>query len=212
MTVCKNTVTPVVVVLGGGMNSDGTCGQATILRARKAVKLAKANPLWTFILSGDGRVNPASGLTEAEYMARIFEASGIDRSHLLLEEESRDTIGNAVLVAARYLRHLQPRTLYVVTSPFHATRALLLFRGVLGASWNVEVAPSSPARGDAARRANEPGGIDWTKRFFTGISPGDLRACISRLLTDRPAYASSRWLHIDDDPADGDTTFGTAAA
>ncbi|CAN5632827.1 hypothetical protein BH10CYA1_BH10CYA1_45220 [soil metagenome] len=212
MTVFNNTVTPVVVVLGGGLNSDGTSGQATTLRARKAVKLAKANPSWTFILSGDGRVNPASGLTEAEYMARIFEASGIDRSRLLLEDESRDTIGNAVLVATRYLKHLQPGTLYVVTSPFHSVRALLLFRSVLGPRWNVDVATSSPARGDAARRANEPGGIDWTKRFLTGISPGDLRACISRLLADRPVYNSSRWLQINDDPGDGDTTFGTVAA
>lgn len=212
MTVLKNTVAPVVVVLGGGMNSDGTCGQATILRARKAVQLAKANPSWTFILSGDGRVNPASPLTEAECMARIFEANGIDRSRLLLEEESRDTIGNAVLVAARYLRHLQPGTLYVVTSPFHAARALLLFRSVLGSRWIVEVATSSPARGDAVRRANEPGGIDWTKRFFTGISPGDLGACARKLLTDRPVYTSSRWLHIDDDPGSDDTTLGAAAA
>ena len=213
MTFCTNIVTPVVVVLGGSMNSDGTSGPATISRARAGAKLAKANPTWTFILSGDGRVDPAkSDLTEAESMARIFEANGIDRSRLLLEEESRDTIGNAVLVAARYLRHLQPGTLYVVTSPFHAARSLLLFQSVLGPQWNVEVVTSSPARGDAARRANEPGGIDWTKRFFTGISPGDLPACISKLLADRPAYASSRWLQIDDDRADGDTTFGTAAA
>jgi hypothetical protein len=146
------------------------------------------------------------------YMARIFEANGIDRSRLLLEEESRDTIGNAVLVAARYLRHLQPRTLYVVTSPFHSARALLLFRGVLGSQWNIELKTSSSTRGDAARRANEPGGIDWTKRFFTGISPGDWRACVSRLITNRLVYATSRWLQIDDDPADGDTTLGTAAA
>lgn len=145
-------------------------------------------------------------------MARIFEANGIDRSRLLLEEESRDTIGNAVLVAARYLRHLQPGTLYVVTSPFHAARALLLFRSVLGPQWTIEVATSSPARGDAVRRANEPGGIDWTKRFFTGISPGDLGACIRKLLTDRAVYTSSRWLHIDDDPGDGDTTLGASAA
>lgn len=145
-------------------------------------------------------------------MARIFEAGGIDRSRLLLEEESRDTIGNAVLVAARYLRHLQPRTIYVVTSPFHAARALLLFRSVLGPQWTVEVATSSPARGDAARRANEPGGIGWTHRFFAGINPGDLDACIRKLLTDRPAYTTSRWLHIDDNPDDGDTTLGATAA
>jgi uncharacterized SAM-binding protein YcdF (DUF218 family) len=188
-------VEPFVVVLGGGMTNDGKSGQATKLRALAAVKLAKANPSWTFILSGDGRVHPTqSVLTEAECMAEIFEAHGIDRSRLLLEDESRDTIGNAVLVAARYLRHLQPRRLYVVTSPFHAARALLLFRGVLGNDWNIEVSTSSTTRGDAARRANEPGGMEWTHRFFTGITPGNLSASIARLLAERPIYASSKWL------------------
>ena len=208
----SDSVTPIVVVLGGGMSNDGRGGPATILRARKAVKLAKANPTWTFILSGDGRVDPASSdLTEAQFMARILVEAGVDRSRLLLEDESRDTIGNAVLVAARYLRHLQPRTLYVVTSPFHATRALLLFRGVLGPAWDVQVAASSPARGDATRRANEPGGIDWTRRFFAGITPGDLKACIRKLIADRPGYATSRTLQFDDNPDGSDTTLGTAA-
>ncbi|HEY9730408.1 MAG TPA: YdcF family protein [Drouetiella sp.] len=208
-----DAVAPIVVVLGGGMLSDTKGGPATTLRARKAVKLAKANPDWTFILSGDGRIDSdRSNLTEAQYMCRILLAAGIDRSRLLLEEESRCTVGNAVLVAARYLRHLQPRTLYVVTSPFHEVRALLLFRSVLGCQWDVRVAVSTPARGDAARRANEPGGIEWTKRFFAGITPGDLRACITKLVTERPHYASSSWLQLDDDPGGGGTTYGAAAA
>ncbi len=194
------------------MESNGKSGQATRLRALAAVKLAKANPTWTFILSGDGRHDPAkSTLTEAECMAQIFEANGIERSRLLLEDESRDTIGNAVLVAARYLRHVQPRKLYVVTSPFHAVRASLLFRSVLGPDWNIKVLPSSPARGDAARRANEPGGIEWTHRFFAGITPSDLRTSIARLLAERPVYTFSHWLVLDDEPGTGDTALGTAA-
>ncbi len=202
-----NSRAPIAVVLGGGMTKKGKSGHATNLRALAGVRLAKANPTWTFILSGDGR---KSNLTEAESMARIFEANGIERSRLLLEDEARDTIGNAVLVAARYLRHVQPRKLYVVTSPFHATRALLLFRGVLGPNWDIEVVTSANAHGDSNRRANEPGGIEWTHRFLAGITPGDLRAATARLLADRPFYAFSRWLKFDE-PGDGDTASGTAA-
>lgn len=203
---------PIVVVLGGGMFSDAKGEPSTTARARKAVKLAKANPGWTFILSGDGRVHSAqSPLTEAQFMFRILVQNGVDRSRLLLEEEARCTVGNAVLVAARYLRHWQPRTLYVVTSPFHATRAQLLFSGVLGAQWDVQVAVSSPARGEAARRANEPGGIEWTKRFLAGIAPGDLSACITKLVAQRQHYANCCWLHLDDDPGGGGTTSDAAA-
>lgn len=207
-----HSVASFAVVLGGGMTKKGKSGQATNLRALTGVRLAKANPTWTFILSGDGRIDPAkSTLTEAECMAQIFESNGVERSRLLLEDESGDTIGNAVLVAARYLRHVQPGKLYLVTSPFHARRSLLLFRNVLGPDWDIEVVMSSVARGDAARCANEPGGIEWTKRFFAGSTPGDLPTSIARLLADRPVYTFSRWLHIDDDPGSGDTKLGTAA-
>lgn len=212
MTEKVNSAT-VVVVLGGGMKNDGTSSQATNLRARAALKLAKANPTWMFILSGDGRSHPTQlPLTEAECMARLFEANGISRARLLLEEESRCTSGNAVLVAARYLRRMQPGRLIIVTSPFHAARARLLFKGVLAREWDVDVHVSSPARGDALRRANEPGGIDWTHRFLAGITPGDLPAAIEKLLSVRPIYAFSQWLQLNDGPGDGDTMRGAAVA
>ena len=180
----------VAVVLGAGMSQSGAPGRATVLRAEAAIKLAKNNADLLVILSGDGRIDRTSGgITEAEAMAQIFEENNIGPDRLLLEEESRDTIGNAVLVAARYLRNMKPGKLFLVTSPFHAERSKLSFAGVLDPAWDLEVVVSETAPTDAARWAMESGGVQWTKDFLVGIAPGDLTAVIERLLECKPFYA-----------------------
>src|SRR5262249_43154075 len=124
-----------------------------------------------------------------------LKQQGVDESLVLLEAESVDTIGNAVLVAARYLRGMTPGTLYVVTSPFHLQRATLSFRFVLGEDWDVQGVGSEPAADDAVRATTEKGGIDWMDRTFAGITPGDLPSIIARLSEVRESYASLAWLH-----------------
>ncbi|TMC00158.1 MAG: YdcF family protein, partial [Chloroflexi bacterium] len=61
--------------------------------------------------------------TEAATMADVIVAAGIGGERIFLEDESRDTIGNAIYVAERYLGALAPRPVYVVTSPFHLQRS-----------------------------------------------------------------------------------------
>ena len=90
------------VVLGSGVDAEGVPSHATVLRAQAGIELAKARPELTVILSGGGPPQLKDcTMSEASVMARLFQEQGIDR--LLLEDESRDTIGNAVLTAARHL-------------------------------------------------------------------------------------------------------------
>lgn len=196
----KDSLAPIAVVLGGNLTKKGKPSQATALRALAAAKLSRSNPDMIFILSGDGRISARCKFTEAQLMARILEEHHVAREQLLIEDEARDTVGNAVLVAARYLQHMEPRKLYIVTSPFHAERALLLFRGVLDPAWDIQVVLSKVARFDRKRGENEAGGIEWAKKFFVHISPGDLNAVIQRLLEQRPFYAFSTWLTKKETP------------
>jgi puromycin-sensitive aminopeptidase len=185
------------VVLGSGVDAHGVPSQATVLRAQAGVELAKARPELTVILSGGSPpyVNDPA-LSEASVMARLFLEQGIPRERLLLEEESRDTIGNAVLSAARYLYPTtHPCALYVVTSPFHMERSLASFRGVLGPQWDIHPVESGVADDDTTRGANERGGIEWTRQFYNGITPGDVPAVVSRLLEVRgERYGHLAWL------------------
>jgi hypothetical protein len=104
-------------------------------------------------------------------------------------------MGNAVLSAARYLVGQEPRKVYVVTSPFHAERALTMFRGVLGPNWTVEAYLCDEIEGDAYKGARESGGIEWAHKFFEQTVPGDISSAVNRLLEiGKPRYREIRWL------------------
>lgn len=184
----------VAVCLGSGTTKDGTASETTLLRANAAIQLAQTDPEMIIILSGDGRKEKDPALksalkTEAAVMAELLSKNGISSERLFLEDESVDTIGNAILTAVRYLHLQTPRRLYVVTSPFHTKRALASFRGALGAKWEIIVHTCPVASDDKSRGDKEQGGIDWTTNFYNGITEGDLSACVQRLLDiGKPHY------------------------
>lgn len=197
--------TEVAVILGGGFTKKGTVGQSTLLRAEAGIALARARTHLTLILSG-GRCPQdiaRKGISEAEAIAQVFERENFNRERLLLEEDSCETLGNAVLVAAKYLHDIKPRRLYVVTSPFHVERALLFFRSVLGPKWDIVPVVSLVADDDEARGATEAGGIAWAKKFFAEIKPGDIRTMVRRTLDEKPAYRELDWLKPENFPPAG---------
>lgn len=179
----------------------------TVRRAEAAARLAIERPQAALVPSGHrGGWDPASGRSEAELLADVIAAAGVDRARLHLEDESRDTIGNAVLVAAHYLRGLTPRPLTVVTSPFHMERSLLIFRAVLGPSWPITGVESLVADGDDECALHEPGFLAETREFLTGIEPGDLRAFAARMRERWPYYRTIARLDPDHLPfASGST-------
>ena len=112
----------------------------------------------------------------SNWVSRRFRATGVPRDRLFLEERSRDTIGNAVEVVARYLRGVEARPIYLVTSPFHLERALVTFRHVLGFEWQVQAVAAEDTDDDRKRANSETTYLQETFAFFEGIRPGDMAA------------------------------------
>jgi uncharacterized SAM-binding protein YcdF (DUF218 family) len=188
----------IVVVLGGGAPA-GIPTASTVRRAEKAAELARQRPRAALILSGEraGWDTARTVRSEAELMAEVIVAAGIPRERLFLEDESRDTLGNAVLVAVRYLQGLEPRPVAVVTSPFHLDRSLVIFRAVLGPRWPVRGIASVPTDGDDERTRTEPGFLADNLESLSGIAPGDIAAFAAKLRVRWPYYERVRRL----DPA-----------
>jgi uncharacterized SAM-binding protein YcdF (DUF218 family) len=166
----------VAVVLGGGFSGDGKPSASTTARARAAAHLAQKRPDLAIITSGSHGDGPAPAKTEAAVMADLIQAAGVARERVFLEERSRDTIGNAVEVAARYLARIEPRPIYLVTSPFHLERALVVFRNVLGFAWQVQAVAAEDTDDDLKRANSETSFLQETFTFFEGIKPGDMAA------------------------------------
>ncbi len=180
----------IAVVLGSGLAADGSAHPVTEMRARSAAQLLRELNV-KLICSGSRSPDDEGthGSTEAQVMADIVESEGIDGSRILLEDQSFDSFGNAILTARRYLSNQPSGTLYVVTSDFHMPRALYIFSQVLGPGWNV-TAYGVPDWQFEHRQLGAPAAMDRALAFFDGIEPGDLDACEKKLFERIPAYAS----------------------
>ena len=171
----------IIVVLGGGMLPDETPAPATLARAEAAADLVRSHPDAAIICSGSHGVGRKPRRSEAASMADLIVEHGVDRERIFLEDQSRDTIGNAVYVADRYLGAIPPRRIFLVTSPFHLERSVETFRLVLGPAWQIEGVASAPARDDGERAKHEPRFLMQTRVFLAGIAPGEVTRMVAKL-------------------------------
>lgn len=173
----------VIVVLGGGP------GAATRARAHAAALLANARPELAIIASGGHALGkPAAGKTEAALIRETLLGYGIDDGRIFVEDESRDTIGNALFTALRYLDGIPPRPLIVVTSPSHLARALAVFAFVLP-DWPLEAHASARLPGEDDAREERL--LAETNGFLRGVRAGDLAAIARRIRERWPEYRES---------------------
>jgi uncharacterized SAM-binding protein YcdF (DUF218 family) len=170
----------IAVVLGGGLQDDGSANAATIARAEAAAALAKRRDV-AVIVAGSHGDGPTPARSEAALMADRLAELGVPRSRVFLEESSRDTLSNAAFVAERYLSGISPRRIIVVTSPFHMARALATFALVLGEAWPIEAHAARPGDDEAARAVTETLYLDRTHARLEGIPAGDIGAIARRV-------------------------------
>jgi uncharacterized SAM-binding protein YcdF (DUF218 family) len=111
-----------IVVLGCTLRA-GAPSPALTRRVECGVALLARGVAPLLVLSGGGR----SGRPEAEAMAGLAAALGVAGERLLLEPDSRDTIGNAFNTAA-LLRARGLASVVLVSDAYHLVRARILFR------------------------------------------------------------------------------------
>jgi uncharacterized SAM-binding protein YcdF (DUF218 family) len=126
-----------IVVLGGGVESDGALPRVAAARVERAVELWRHGVAPRIILSGRcGLIGPEPAVTEAAAMAALAHRLGVPDEALLMEEQSRDTLGNAYFVKEELLEPNGWRSIRVVTSDFHLSRAAWVFRKILGPAYD----------------------------------------------------------------------------
>jgi len=186
-----------IVVLGGGLLPDGSPDAATVRRAEAAATLALERPDASVIASGGGPLpsDPQQAAAsarprgpEAAHIALVVRGRGVAAARMFLEDDSMDTIGNAVFTAARYLRGSRPRPLTLVTSPFHAERARWAFARALP-GWHITLRASAEGPEDVPRAASEPAFHATNVEMLAGVADGDLPAMFDRLVARWPEYS-----------------------
>jgi len=132
-----------IVVLGGAISPDISVARGAIVlneaaeRITVAVELARRYPDARIIFSGGSAALIFDQGAEAAIAVRQFEALGIARDRITAEEQSRNTVENAVF--SRLLAHPKPTERWLlITSAFHMPRAIAAFRA---AGFPIEACP-----------------------------------------------------------------------
>jgi hypothetical protein len=109
-----------LVVLGAGLETNGTVKPKLVGRLHQALRLARAYPAAPIILTGG---NQKGGVTESYAMRQWLLRHGVSEKRLHLEDLAKDTVGNA-LYSATILDKLKVTDVTVVTSVSHMRRGL----------------------------------------------------------------------------------------
>jgi uncharacterized SAM-binding protein YcdF (DUF218 family) len=145
-----------IIVLGGPIDADiSEAHNVPVIRNAAdrivaGVALARKYPNARVIFTGGSGNLISTDAREADYAAMVFDSLGIDRSRLIIERNSRNTLENAEFSKAIANPKRGERWL-LVTSAFHMPRAVGLFRK---AGFPVEPYPVDWRTGDKSDLAS----------------------------------------------------------
>jgi uncharacterized SAM-binding protein YcdF (DUF218 family) len=142
-----------IVILGAALETNGTMKAKLIDRLRQGLALARLSSEAPIVVTGG---NAKGGITEAYLMGLWLVNQGIATNRLYLEDQARDTVGNAFR-SCTILQKLGVTRVTLVTSASHVKRALADFeeaslaRG-LSLSFSHLVSKDEPTIDDARER------------------------------------------------------------
>ena len=108
-----------IVVLGYGLNQNGTMAPELVKRVSAGKSQADATPALPIVVTGGV---PRKGITEASAMKKWLIDNEIDAARITPEDKSGSTVANAQNTAS-ILRPLGIGNVVLVTSPSHIRRA-----------------------------------------------------------------------------------------
>ncbi|MEO7457581.1 MAG: YdcF family protein [Gemmatimonadaceae bacterium] len=185
-----------LVVLGRGVDPDGSLPVLAKQRVERAAELFAWEVAPRIIFSGRCSLmtDTIPDRSEAAAMAEYAAAIGLPPDALLVEDDSRDTVGNAYFVLRRFLEPNEWNAIRVVTSDFHIQRASWVFQKVLGLGYDVSFSASRSEldHSSVAARAREEANINaFLMEWMENIPDGDPVALARFIWTDHPGYAAA---------------------
>ncbi len=176
-----------VILLANLMDADGTLNEECAARADSAAQAYKAGRAPVIVACG-WAYREDSDLTVAEAMRRyLTDRHRIPPAAILLEEGSRDTVGDAYFSKRNLAGPRGWGRLSVATSAYHAERSREIFQFIYGADFSVEMIPA-PSENTPALREAETRSLDAFRGTFDGVRRGDDAAILDRLRSRHPFY------------------------
>jgi uncharacterized SAM-binding protein YcdF (DUF218 family) len=184
--------TDAIIVLGKGISVEGELPEVARRHVRMGASLYSATPAPLIMSGAYGLFEKPPSRTEAMAMREYALELGIPGDQIIVEEESRDTIGNAWFTKVR----IAPRnwhSLILVTADYHMERALWIFTKRYGPMYGMR--PAAVATDErAARTGTEQRFLAMAEVLLGDILDGDDALLAARIHGEHPAYGGRRTL------------------
>lgn len=188
-----------IIILAGGINNDGSLPNLPKKRVEKGVELYKNKVAPKLIMTGKygfwldftKEIPPRS---EAEAMKEFALSLGVPAEDIILEQISKDTVGNAYFTKVDILEKNNWKNLVVVTSEFHIPRTKFIFDIVLGPEYKIEYTPTDDGLSEEERmnvEIKEEKTIQVLKNTILDIEPGKNEQIKNLLFTKHPGYSEN---------------------
>ncbi len=126
-----------VIILGGGVRKNGSLPIWVRRRVRKALEFKDKTKY--FITSSAYTTNEKPVINkmgfpvnESVKMGELLIKAGVNKTRILTERWSHDTIGNAYFTRLIHIDQLNLKKLLVITSEFHMPRSKAIFKWIFG--------------------------------------------------------------------------------
>ncbi len=186
----------VIIILAGGVNTDGSLPEQPQQRVLKGIELYRAGVAPKIIMSGKWALwleeSPAK--TEAVAMKEYAVQMGVPTEDIILEEDSVDTVGNAYFTKIKILKPRGWHKVAVVTSDYHVERTRFIFEHVLGTEYKTDVigALSTLSPEDfEAKKERENKSLTILKSWLEKLHPLTDEKVHELMSTKHPGYAQN---------------------
>ena len=119
-----------IVVMGFGLNADGSIRPELVKRLEMALSFAMQYPNARILVTG-GQTGAVDGVTEAGQMAAWLQQKGLSKNRIIQENQSLSTTANAVN-SYKLLTRAYPQvdSIALVTSDYHVRQSCAMFAAV----------------------------------------------------------------------------------
>ncbi len=190
----KKEVVRVGIVLGHCLNPKCELDPDARSRIVKAYKLLKEGKVNRLILSGGFTKKDCPKVSEAKVFSKWLQKCGIKKSALILEEKSKDTLGNAIFSKQKLLelqkkldRKNVSNEIYLITANYHLRRSVGIFKHIFGTKYSFVGIKSKPKILHRVRNALaefESEGLDIF--FLSQVKVGDHKQAEKLLYQELP--------------------------
>jgi uncharacterized SAM-binding protein YcdF (DUF218 family) len=180
-----------LVVHGNGVTPEGEPNATGIQRADTALTAWERGVAPNIVASGRHSFLLRSPFEVAEATAtkRYLVDAGVPESDIFTEDQSLETVGNALFTKVNFVIPNEWERLAVVTSASHVPRLLKIYEHVYGDSFDIQ-GISAPEQRGPKEYVWELLGSALVKEILRGTRQGDHEAIQERLFDLVPGYAN----------------------